>query len=731
MFSSSRLFIVLILLLVLSGGCGWGQLSLHREVSPTPSATPELTAPQMLDAADKYQREGDYPKAIAQYLALLNIFPKAEAAPQAQLRLGQTYFWDTDYSIAAQTLETFLSAYPKDAAIPQANLYLALSYQNLSEWGKALECYRALTETETDLTPYLRLQMADIYLALDDYTQTIAELNKMVAASLPEPLVAEVPYRLAEAYFALEDYPEALRWYERAWSKVKDVGLKARARFQMGLIYLSLGRKGEAEAAFSEVMENYPRTEPAQLAVEKLRALGRDVDSDYRSGLVYYYERDYNAAIGVFDRFLGLDTGGLAPTKALYYRGLAYDGLGDSSRAINEWERLVQNYPNDPWADDALWQIASTWEALNRYPEAALNYDRLGVSYPQSEYASKARFREGLSLYRLADYGGAAELWARLLVGDLSTEDRANVLLWQGKAYQSLGQTYEALASWEEAVAAQPDGYYGFRAEELAGKDIGVVAAASSFNGVEEWIKAWAGPYQEDVKSPSLALEEALGLGEQLWDGGLRQWAKEEFRQTVNRFTGDPYSLYQMALYFNQKGAYSLSILCGELLLSQAPLSFRAMAPTELLKLIYPAAYQALVEAEAAKRSIDPLLLLALVRQESLFDPRAISGAQARGLTQVIPSTGRYIASSLGDDGFSPDDLFKPYLALEFGTWYLAQQLQEGKGDIFFALAAYNGGPGNAKRWVGDQGGDIDFFVENIDFQETQLFVTKVVKYYR
>src|SRR5260221_14640311 len=97
--------------------------------------------------------------------------------------------------------------------------------------------------------------------------------------------------------------------------------------------------------------------------------------------------------------------------------------------------------------------------------------------------------------------------------------------------------------------------------------------------------------------------------------------------------------------------------------------------PRAVQKQVYPAGWGDLVAEQAAHYGVDPLLMLALMRQESSFDPRAQSGAQALGLTQVVPATARSIASRLGRADFVLNDLFKPAVSLEFGTWFLSQLL--------------------------------------------------------
>jgi len=96
-----------------------------------------------------------------------------------------------------------------------------------------------------------------------------------------------------------------------------------------------------------------------------------------------------------------------------------------------------------------------------------------------------------------------------------------------------------------------------------------------------------------------------------------------------------------------------------------------------------------------------------------------------------MPATGAEIARKLGLRDFDSDDLYRPMLSIRFGAYYLAQQLTFLEGNPFFALAAYNGGAGNALRWMGgDRGADPDVFVESIDYDETALYVRLVMESY-
>jgi soluble lytic murein transglycosylase len=133
-----------------------------------------------------------------------------------------------------------------------------------------------------------------------------------------------------------------------------------------------------------------------------------------------------------------------------------------------------------------------------------------------------------------------------------------------------------------------------------------------------------------------------------------------------------------------------------------------------------------LIVAEAEKYGYDPLLQFALVRQESLFESFATSFAAARGLSQVIPDTGNYIAHQLDWPDYQLEDLYKPHVGIAFGAFYLNQQLETFDGDVAVALSAYNGGPGNAARWSDTSYEEVEEYLETVDFGETREYIKRI-----
>jgi soluble lytic murein transglycosylase len=143
-------------------------------------------------------------------------------------------------------------------------------------------------------------------------------------------------------------------------------------------------------------------------------------------------------------------------------------------------------------------------------------------------------------------------------------------------------------------------------------------------------------------------------------------------------------------------------------------------------RLAYPRAYWTEATAAAQAAGVDPLLLLALVREESRYDAGVISPARAVGLAQLLPSTAQAIARNAA---VTPETLKDPGLNLKLGARYLRLQLDRFDGDLRLALAAYNAGPGAARRWA-NLDADPDYFVERLPYAETRGYVRRVLGSY-
>ena len=215
-----------------------------------------------------------------------------------------------------------------------------------------------------------------------------------------------------------------------------------------------------------------------------------------------------------------------------------------------------------------------------------------------------------------------------------------------------------------------------------------------------------------------------------LADAGEPGLSRSLLRAILRDLRYRPHSLLDLGRAASGAGLHDIALNAALRLLALLAPQARIETPSAIVMLAYPAPYrEALVEAAEAE-SVPPLLLLALVRQESSFNPDAVSTSGARGLTQVMPATGAAVAASLGLE-WRPQSLLEPETSVRFGAHYLAAQLERFDGNVLAALAAYNGGPVNARRWLDRQWLEgPDGYLLAIDFEETALYLELVLESY-
>ncbi len=149
-----------------------------------------------------------------------------------------------------------------------------------------------------------------------------------------------------------------------------------------------------------------------------------------------------------------------------------------------------------------------------------------------------------------------------------------------------------------------------------------------------------------------------------------------------------------------------------------------------LLPYFYPHAFKAHTQELSSNYSVPETLILSVMREESHFNPDVESIAGAIGLMQLMPKTAKYIGKKIGLK-VKKGELKKPQINITLGSAYLKRLLKRYNGNVFYALAAYNGGPTNVRRWLKlVNSTDIDDFVESITFIETQNYVRRVMRSY-
>jgi soluble lytic murein transglycosylase len=413
---------------------------------------------------------------------------------------------------------------------------------------------------------------------------------------------------------------------------------------------------------------------------------------------------------------------------------------------MSAYGQLFTSRPQDPLADDAQWKLANLLEDEDEFEQAIAAYLGLRERYPSGEYAAQSLFRAGLAHYRLARYDQACQTWETILEEYPQSEVRWRALYWLGKTHLEQGDQEQAVSYLNQLVIDDRGEYYGLRAADLlrAGPlenpahvyalDLYGMADEGQRLELEQWLASWAGQ-QEGQQMSELAAritdDRTHQRGLELLSVGQRDSAKARFREVRTRFQDDPLALYQLALFFQREGFYDQSIACAQRILNLSPEDSLYNVPRLLQKLHYPVYFADLIVPQAEKRGLEPLVFCALIWQESWYDPFATSSYPARGLTQFIEPTAEWVAEELGLTDFTHTDLYRPVVAVEFGGWYLEWILEYEDGELFRALAHYNAGPGNVARWRRDgEVTDIDLFVEEVDFDQTETFIHRIYQHY-
>jgi soluble lytic murein transglycosylase len=368
---------------------------------------------------------------------------------------------------------------------------------------------------------------------------------------------------------------------------------------------------------------------------------------------------------------------------------------------------------------------------------AARIWERVAAEYPGAENANTAIYLAGITRYRLADYLAAEEQFQKLLAFSTDPEDRSAAYLWLGKAKQASGEADAARAAWGQSAAIDPTGYYSERAGDLLAGiepftapleyDLSFDLDAERLEA-EKWIRTIFGlPEATDLSSPGPLTDDVrFQRGNEFWRLGLYEAARGEFEDLRISIAEDPANSYRLANHLLELGLYRTAIFAARQVLNQAGMddAETMSAPIYFNHIRFGPYYRELIMPASQVYNFHPLLLFSVVRQESLFEGFVRSSAGARGLMQIIPTTGEEIAQNEDwPPNYTDEDLYRPLVSVNLGSSYLNRQRGFLSGDLYAALAAYNGGPGNAMTWKNLIPPDPDLYVEVIRFKETREYI--------
>jgi soluble lytic murein transglycosylase len=384
---------------------------------------------------------------------------------------------------------------------------------------------------------------------------------------------------------------------------------------------------------------------------------------------------------------------------AVYRRARVLVRLGDAG-APQALTGFAYTFPSDTAAPTALYLVGDFLADRGDASGAERWLSELTRRYPADARSSLARFRLAAAARRRGMPDSAIRLYrTEVLVGGVQ---RFAARYWLARLAREAGDSAGADSLWRALAREDSLGYYGLHARAVAGLRPLLLAPDSAL--------------------PTPAAASGLARIDTLLLAGLDSAAQLEVRGLLARVPQSLDDLLAWSVGLAHRGWGSAGVRLGWQAAVRSPNDGR------VLRAIFPWPGRAAVEAEAREFGVDPLLLAAIVRQESTFDLEALSRAGARGLAQLMPGTAAQAARGL-DVTLYPEWLTVPDLNLHLGAAHLAALLRRFRGRVEVAVAAYNAGAAPVSRWITRPGAeDPDQFIEQIPFPETRGYVRAVLR---
>jgi soluble lytic murein transglycosylase len=419
--------------------------------------------------------------------------------------------------------------------------------------------------------------------------------------------------------------------------------------------------------------------------------------------------------------------------KALYLEGSCLRKLDKESSFLNLRDKALQLYPHSSLTEELFYSVATYYDVNYDSAKSRKAYKALYDNFPKGKHAERALWKIALFSYFEKNYDDAALTFWKYLLAYPNSSSAASAIYWMGRCYQKLGDFEHAKDLYFRVQLLANNSFYGQCAQEAqdslekmdkASKKADLSIDFSRIMQICEKIR----PSTILIAEPEGAALKVIERARQLQQAELPSLAISELRWGIRRYPEYQESLcYLMSRIHESRDDYNESIASIRRAFPEY-ISLPADAlPKEIWRLLYPMPYWEIISEQAVKKGLDPKLILSVIRQESEFEEEARSKANARGLMQIIPSTGKKLAKNASSRRFDVRKLFEADTNITLGVKYLASLLQQyGREEL--ALAAYNAGDSRVDRWLKEFGGmDKAEFVEQIPFSETRGYVKQVL----
>ena len=555
-----------------------------------------------------------------------------------------------------------------------------------------------------------------------------------------------------EAAEAAGDFPAALRIYERIASQKGSVTDDVLTR--LARTALAAGDRAKAAQAYLRVYFEFPLTEAAITAGQQLATLqDQFARTSYKPDLgraqLLFGAKRYDDAKAAFaairseadgdDRELidlriaecdfylkrhAAARDGLVSylerasrkAEARFFHLSALRELGDRDQYIAQTAALVADFPDSSWSEEALNNLGTYQILQDEGDAAAETFKELYARFPTGPRAERAAWKYGWDAYKKGNYAETIRVFESASLAFPRSDYRPSFLYWSGRAHAKLGHGQQADSRLRLVYTDYANSYYGRLAERQLAR------AGDAAPREEVRLVSHEQAPALDVKP--IPTEPVIRL---LLANGLYDDALAELQYAQRAWGSSSRVDATIAWIYHQKGELRRAISLMRRTYPQFLTAGGQQLPAEILQVIFPLAYWDSIRKYSAQRDLDPYIVAALIAQESTFDAQAKSVANAWGLMQIVPATGRKLARAAGVRRFSTASLTNPEINIRLGTLYFSELVSQF-GGTYYALASYNAGDTRVVKWKAERPGlDEDEFIDDIPFPETQNYVKRIL----
>ncbi|MGC8881328.1 MAG: transglycosylase SLT domain-containing protein [Bryobacteraceae bacterium] len=572
---------------------------------------------------------------------------------------------------------------------------------------------------------------ADALIHAGRYREALAMLERVPAEQLPEPQATMAAARAREA---LGEKARAAALYQRVWclyplapeATAASDALAALARDPSLAISPPpdelrmeraerLGKAGRHPAA---------REEWQALASGAASAAVREIAA-VRAAATLYHERRTREALSAL---LALRPASPeADAERLHYVLLCHRRLDDDGSMMAVLEDIRRRAPASEWTLRSLIQAGNSYLIRNEAAGYTPLFRACADSFPQAPEAAACHWKVVWRAW--LDRSREAENLFREHLRRFPGSDRAGAALYYlGKIEEGKGNSAAAAVYFSELQARFPNYFYSALTSgrpRTSPGEAGDAAAARDFLASIRWPPR---PRTADF-TPDEEARWRIQRARTLASAALETWAEIELRFGARNGASRYALALELAAIAGQRAAFGRAVRHIRGTVPEYLWLPRDAAPRRFWELAFPFPYRSLIEQHARRHHLDPLLVAALIRQESEFDPDAVSSAGAIGLMQVMPAAGRQLGRRLKLGAVTPRALRRPSVNVAIGTYYLSTLLEQHQGKVEAALAAYNAGPTRVPVWLGwGEFREPAEFTETIPFAQTRDYVQLVLR---